>query len=83
MVSWKVCECSEGEFVRIKRPWWAKLCCPRRQMFVCTQNGRRMLVHPQEIKEAEWLQRARHREFLERVEQERRPRWPDDGASLR
>lgn len=69
MISWKICECLDGDFIRIKRPWWARIFFPSRQMFICTRNGQRMLVHPQAIKEAEWIQRARHREFLDCMKQ--------------
>lgn len=69
MIALKVCDCPDCDYVRLKRPLWAKLFFSDRLLFQCTSSGHKMLVQPKEIEDAIWRQRARHREFVDKIEQ--------------
>ncbi|ROR26459.1 hypothetical protein EC845_0017 [Comamonas sp. BIGb0124] len=65
MVSFKLPQKQDVEYLRVARPLWAKLFFSRRRMFKCVPTGDLILVRPELIDEAEMRSRqARAAQFI-------------------
>ena len=51
-VNYNLCECTEAEYDRVKRPLWTKLAYNSRRLYRCSNCSALLLVQPDDIEDA-------------------------------